>query len=247
MFHVSHFFLETGTNKWSEIEVESRDCLTSVHLVLSCFHRDTCQHTCRLNALGRARCPVSSCEAVHEDVVERMLHASERLGRVVVLVVNVEVVVEHCIATFLTQQIVVNEWLGRFARELHHHACWRVCVHVRILASHIVVLDVDDFEEDVAGFRLASDTALVAIGDVALSHVLARTLHQLQFHEVLNLLNCHLCVAMIGDMVCDALDELFVFALIGVHHRLADGSHNFLLVEADGTTVALDYCLYHTI
>ena len=52
---------------------------------------------------------------------------------------------------------------------------------------------------------------------------------------------------MVADVVGNALDELLIFDLVLVHHGLSYGSHDFLFIEADGTAVALNYCLYHTI
>ena len=89
------------TNVRSQIEVECRNSLSAVHLVLSALHRYTCQHAGRLNALCGARCSVTGSKSVLQDVIQRVLHAGERLCWVVILVVNVQIVMLHGVATLL--------------------------------------------------------------------------------------------------------------------------------------------------
>ena len=157
----------------SQIEVESRYRLSSVHLVLAALHRDTCQNRSRLDALGRARGAMPRHESAIQNMIQRMLHAGKRLCWIIVLIVDMQIVVLHSVATVLRQQIVVDEGLRRLRGELHHHTCRCVGVHVCILARHVVVLNVHDIEEHLARFGLTCHTALVAIGDVLLCHVLA--------------------------------------------------------------------------
>ena len=44
---------ESAAHKWSKIEVECRYCLPAMHFVLCSLHRDACNNTCSLDALGR--------------------------------------------------------------------------------------------------------------------------------------------------------------------------------------------------
>ena len=188
---------------------------------------------------------MSGNEAAGQDVVKRMLHAGERLRGVVVLVVYVQQVVLHSLAGIVREEVVVNEGFRALRRKLHHHASRRVGIHVGILARDVVVLHVHDVEEDVARLGLAGDGALVAVGDVLLRHVLAARLHQLQLHSVLNLLHIHLRLASLRHVVGNLVHQALVLTLVGLHHSLAYGGHDFLFIEADDATVALHNCLYH--
>ncbi len=115
-----------------------------MHLVLAALHRDTRQHARRLDALGRPRSSVTGHETARQDIVQRMLHARQRLRGIVILVVNVQVVMLYGVAALRRQQIVVHEGLGALRSKFHHHARWCVGVHVRILTRHVVALDVHD-------------------------------------------------------------------------------------------------------
>ena len=110
--HVLEFFLETGAHERSEIEVESRNGLSSVHLVLCSLHGDAGEHACGLYSLCWSRRAMSGSKSVVEDVVERMLHARERLGRIIVLVVDVQVVVLHRFPGVIRKEVVINKGLG---------------------------------------------------------------------------------------------------------------------------------------
>ena len=228
-----------------QVEVEGGDGLTTMHLVLGALHRDTGQHRCGLDALRRARGTVAGDEAAVQDVVQRMLHAGQRLGRIVVLVVYVQVVVLHGIATLLAQQIVVDEGFRRLRGKLHHHAGRGVGIHVGVFARDIIIFDVHDVQEHVARLGLAGDAALVAVGDVLLGHILAARLHQLHLHRVLYLLHRHLTVATLGDVIGNLIQQALILTLVGVKHSLTDGSHDLLLIKSHNASVTLYYCLNH--
>ena len=138
-------------------------------------------------------------------MVQRVLHTSERLRGVIVLVVDVQIVMRHCLATLLRQQVVVNKGLGGLRCELHHHASWCVGIHVGIFASDIVVLHIDDIQEHITGLGLTGYAALVTVGDVFLGNILAARLHQLHLHQVLNLLYGHLALSTLCYAVCDLI------------------------------------------
>ena len=63
-----------------------------MHLVLDCLKRDAGEDAGGLDPLCRARLSVAGEEAVLEDLVERMLDTCKALGRVVVLVMDMQVV-----------------------------------------------------------------------------------------------------------------------------------------------------------
>ena len=158
---------------------------------------------------------------------------------------DVQIVATHGIAHFLAQQIVVHEGLGGLAAELHHHTGWCVGIHVGVLAGYIIVLDIDDFKEDVASLGLTCHTAGIAVFDICLCHILAGTLHQLVLHKILNVFHCHLALATHGNAVGNLSDEDLILTLGGGDHSLADGCRNLLLIEADDAAVSFNYCLYH--
>ena len=121
-FRVLHLFDERTAHKRCEVEIESRNGLAAVHFVLCRFHGDTADDACRFDAFCRARFPMSGIEAVVQNLVERMLHASEALSRIVILVMHVQVAVSDSFHGFRRQEIVVDERFGSFAGKLHHHA-----------------------------------------------------------------------------------------------------------------------------
>ena len=174
-----------------------------------------------------------------------MLHTSQRLGGIVVLVVYVQVIVLHGIATLLAQQIVVHEGLRRLRGKLHHHAGRRIGIHIGILARDIIILDIHDVQEHVACLRLTGDAALVAVGDILLSDVLATRLHQFHLHSVLYLLHRHLTVTALRDVVGNLIQQALILTLVGVKHCLTDGSHDLLLIKTHDASVTLYYCLNH--
>ena len=57
---------------------------------------------------------MTGCETVVQNHVERMLHAGETLGRVIVLIVNMYIVVHDGVAYILREEVVVDEWFGGF-------------------------------------------------------------------------------------------------------------------------------------
>ena len=202
------------THVWSQIEVERRNSLSAVHLVLCTLHRDTGQHAGCLNALSCARCAVPGSKAILQDIIKRMLHTGKTLGWIVILVVNVQVVMLHSVATLFTQKVVVNKRLCCLAGKLHHHAGRCIGVHIGILARYIVVLDINNVEKYLAGLCLTCYRALVAIGDVLLSHVFTTRLHQLHLHQVLYLLHRHLSVALLSYTVGNLVEQSLVLAFV---------------------------------
>ena len=113
----------------------------------------------------------------------------------------VQIAVAHSFAGFGREQVVIHEGFCGLRCKLHHHSRRGIGIHVRILAGYIVVFCLDDFQEYVASLSTTGNAALVAIGDVAFSHLLSGRFHQFQFHAVLNLLHCHLILAGDADTV----------------------------------------------
>ena len=160
-----------------------------------------------------------------------MLHASERFGRIIVLIVNMDIIVTDRLSDFLTQEIVVDKRLCGLAGEFHHHAGRCVRIHIGILACDIRTFDVYNVKKHVAGLCLARNRPLVAVLNVFLSHIFSAAAHQLALHGILNLLHAHLLLTMQGDKAGDAFSQTGILASLRVLHRLADGSHNFHLIE----------------
>ena len=238
-------FDKTQSDVRGQIEVESWNGLSAVHLVLRCFQRDTRQHTGRLDALGCPRRAMASRKTVIENVVQRMLTAGERLCGIIIFVVYMQIVMLHGLPAFLAKKIVVDKGFGRFAREFHHHSRGCIRVHVGIFARHIIVFHVDDFEKHISRFRLSGNAALIAVGNVCLRHVFPTAFHQLHLHEILYSLHRHLRFTGKSDAVCNLLNQFFVFALVCIEHCLADSGHYFLVVEAHDAAIAFYHRLYH--
>ena len=85
----------------SQIEVEGRDSLSTVHLILCTLHGDTSQYRGRLNALGRARGTMTRDKTTSQDVIQRVLHTGERLSRIIILIVDMEIVMFYGITAIL--------------------------------------------------------------------------------------------------------------------------------------------------
>ena len=54
---------------------------------------------------------MTSDKATVQDVIQRMLHTGERLGGIIVLIVDMEIVMFYGITTLFREQIVINERL----------------------------------------------------------------------------------------------------------------------------------------
>ena len=67
-FQVLDFLDEAVAHVGGKVEIECRDGLSAVHLVLGCFQRDASQDTGSLDAFGRARFAVSGREAVFQNM-----------------------------------------------------------------------------------------------------------------------------------------------------------------------------------
>ena len=101
IIQIFHLFYIRGAHEGGEIEVEGRDGLSAVHLVLCALQGDTRQHSGCLDALGGSGRTVPSGKPVLQDVIQWVLAAGERLGGVVVFVVYVQQIVCHRLTTLL--------------------------------------------------------------------------------------------------------------------------------------------------
>ena len=244
---VFHFLDKGATDIGCQIEVKSGDSLTAMHLVLGCFHRDAGDDASSLDALGRTRLTMACHIALLQHFVQRMLHASETLGGIIVLIMNMQIVATDSLTRLFAQEVIIDKGLSGLTGKLHHHARRGVCIHVGVLTRDIVVLGIDDFQEQVARLGLTRHTAFLTIVNVAARHLLAGALHQFQLHLVLNVLHTHLATTTLADTVSDALNESFVFAGFGGKHCLADCRFYLFLVIADNTAITLQYCLNHNL
>ena len=107
------------------------------------------------------------------------------------------------------------------------------------------MLHVYDVEEHLAGLGLSGHRTLMTVGDILLSHILTARLHQFHLYGVLDLLNGHLALTTLGNMVGNLIQQTLVFTLVSMKHGLSDGCHNLLLVESHDASVTLNYCLNH--
>ena len=246
IFQHLDFLYETLAHVWCQIEVESRNSLTAVHLVLHSLHADTAQYRSGLDTLCRTALAMTGLETVLQDSVQRMLDAGQRLGRIVILVVDVQVVVAYSLLHLIAQQIVVHERLCGLAGELHHHTGRSVGIHVGILAGDVVVLDVYYLQEDVASLCLTGNGTRTTVLNVYSGNVRTAGFHQLVFHHILDLLHGHLRLASHADAVGNLRYQLVVFSGICGKHCLTDSGRYLLLVETDNASVSFKYCLYHT-
>ena len=89
------FLLKSLSHVRSHVEVKCRNSLTSVHLVLDSLHGDTSEDAGSLDPFCRAGLSMSCEEAFLENLVKRMLDAGKTLGRVIVLVMDMDVIVLH--------------------------------------------------------------------------------------------------------------------------------------------------------
>ena len=210
-----------------------------MHFVLCRFERDAGDHACRLDSFCGTRFAVAGDEPVFEDAVERMLHASEAFGGVIILVVNVDIIVFHRLLHFGREEIVVDKGFCCLAGELHHHPGRGVGVHVGVLAGYVVVFRLDDLKKHVAGLCAAGNAALVAIGYITFGDILSRGLHELDFHAVLDGLHGHAFVAAHADAVGYFGYQSLVFSHFGGEHGLADRRFYLLFVISDYAAVAL--------
>ena len=158
---------------------------------------------------------------------------------------DMQIVVLDRLFHLFTQQVVVYERLGGLAGKLHHHAGRRIGIHVGILASHVVRLDIDDFQKYVTCLGLAGNAALVTVSDIFLRHILTAAFHQFHFHGILNLLHRHLCLATVRHVFAYQMNQLFILTGLGVYHGLAYGIPDFPSIETHDAPVPFNNCLYH--
>ncbi len=245
LLEIVYLLNETCPYVRGKIEIESRDSLSAVHLILSRLERYAGYHACRLDSLCRARFAMTCHKPVLQDTVERVLHASEALCWVIILVVDMDIVVFYRILYSVGKKVVVNERFGSFGSELHHHTGRRIRVHIGILAGYVVVLRFDYFQEHVAGLCLSGNRTLVAVCDIFLGYILTCGFHQFEFHGILNLLHSHAMRTVHSDTVGYLLNETFVLATFGGDHGLSYGRLDFVFIISDNPTVAFLNNLYH--
>ena len=174
-----------------------------------------------------------------------MLEAGKALGRIVVLVVDVDIAVCNSFTHIFGQKALVHIGLCCLRGKLHHHTGRGVGIHIGILAGDIVGLRVNDALEDFPALRLAGEVALVAVGDILLRHLFARALHKLHLDAVLDFLNAHLFPAVVGNLVGDLGCEHYIFTFLGDCHCFQYGCNNLLVVELDCAAVSFNNAFYH--
>ena len=186
-------------------------------------------------------------ESLFKDFVQRMLETGETLCRIVIFVVNVNITVINRIPDVFRQQTLIHIRLGGLGSELHHHSCRCVGVHIRVLASNVVCLRVNYLLKNLAGLSLAGKVALITIGYILLGHLLAGTLHQFQLYTVLNLLDAHIFLFLLGNGICNLCRKNDIFSGVSYVHRFENSGYNLLIIEIDGPSVPFDNVFDHII
>ena len=102
-----NFLFESPADKRCQIVVEGGDCLTSVHLVLDSLHRYAGEDGCGLDPLRGPGLSVTCLETVLENQVEGVLDASQGLGRIIILVVDMDVVLRHSLTDIFREKALV--------------------------------------------------------------------------------------------------------------------------------------------
>ena len=114
LLQVLHLFLIRHAYVRGKIEVEGWNCLTTVHLVLASFQRNASQYCCSLDALCWTARTMTGCESMFENDIQWVLYASQTLGRIIVFIMDMNVVMHDGVANILREEVVVDEWLGGF-------------------------------------------------------------------------------------------------------------------------------------
>ena len=190
---------------------------------------------------------MSGMESLIQNLVQWMLEACETLGRVVVLVVDMNISVIYRLPDIFGQQAFVNVSLCGLGCELHHHAGRCVGIHISIFTRNIIGLSVNDFLEDFAGLGLAGEISLIPVCDIFLCDFLARTLHELELHAVLDGLDTHFLIVPFGNDISDFSCENDIFSSLGDVHRFQYGGDDFLIVERYASSIAFYYILDHSV
>ena len=87
-------------------------------------------------------------ESVFKDLVQRVLDAGKALGRIVVLVMDMDVVVLDSFLDIVRKHALIHVRLCGLRCEFHHHSGRSVGVHVRVFSRDLSGLCIDDFLED---------------------------------------------------------------------------------------------------
>ena len=171
-------------------EVERGDRLSPVLFVLVRLEDDRGQRRVALYRLRRPDRAVLGVEPAAEQVVQIVLYAGRRFGRVIVQIVDVDVAVAVRSGIADAEQVFVGVVLGHFRCESHHLAGRRVRRHVGVAQVDVVFLHGHDAVHDLfdRGALVTLDVAPLAVDDVFFGDVGVAG-HQFLFHEVLNLLD----------------------------------------------------------
>ncbi len=243
--HLVHFLFEGFADIGGQVEIEGGNGLAAMHLILDGFHGNASQHGGRFDALRGTGLPMAGLQPVFQNQVQRVLDAGKRLGGIIILVVDMDVVARNGFPHVTRQQTLVHIGLGGLGGELHHHARRRIGVHVRIFAGDVIGLRVDDGLENLVRPGFAGQVALIAVGDILPGHFLAGALHEFEFHQVLDILHAQLIGSLFGNGIRNLCRQDNILALLRYIHCLQDGGDNLLAVEFNEPAIAFYYILYH--
>ena len=185
-----HGLLERFQHSFGHEEVECRNGLSSVLLVLVGLEDNGRQCGIALYGLWGTDAAVFCVEPPLEQVVQIILYAGGRFGRIVVEVVDMDVPVPVRLRVLWWQQVLVGVVLGDFRGKRHHLSCRRVARHVGVAQVHVVLVDGDNPVHDMLDLRLAFalDVSPLPVDDVFLGHF-RLGFHQFRFHQILDFLH----------------------------------------------------------
>ena len=159
---------------------------------------------------------MSGRKATGQNAVQRVLNACQAFGRVVVLIMNMQIIVVYSFQYLVAQQIVVYKRFGGFTGKLHHHARRSIGIHIGIFPCHIVGLDLYNLQKHITRLGFAGNATLVAVSNILLCHIFPATFHQLHFYCILNGFHRHLCTSLERYVICDLAYQLQVFTFVRV-------------------------------
>ena len=164
-------------------EVESRNRLSAMLLILVGLKDDGSQRSIALDALRGADATVLCAETAFKEVIHIILDAGCRLCRIIIQVVDVNVSQLVCFGKTFRQQVFIGIIFSYFGSERHHLSGRRVTAHVGVAQVHVVLVDGDDAVHYVLhlGFLVPLRVPPFAVDDVLLGHFGAY-LHQCLFY-----------------------------------------------------------------
>ena len=169
-------------------EIESRNRLSAMLLILVGLKDDGSQRSIALDALRGADTTVLCAETAFKEVIHIILDAGCRLCRIIIQVVDVNVSQLVRFGKTFRQQVFIGIIFSYFGSERHHLPGRRVTAHVGVAQIDIVLVDSHNAVHHLfhLGFLITLRIPPFAIDDVFLRYFRPH-FHQRLFYQVLNL------------------------------------------------------------